>query len=271
VLENIGKHYILNGKVKSAAEYRRKQYTDRVYEVVRIVDGKPLFLDEHYQRLQNSTMLLNKPFKLTKEGMQKDIDNLIREEEILNNNIMIILYFDKERFWHIIYFRKSFYPCVDMYKEGVDTSLFNFQRSVPNAKVLNLDYRSAIMNELHNKKVFEVFLVNEEGVITEGGKTNVFFVKNDVFYTPPEGMILKGITRKHVIDIVIELEYKIEEKKIYENELSEFDGVFLTGTSVGVLPVGQIDEHCFNSSQNEAIISVHKKYNTMIKAVIKKC
>jgi branched-chain amino acid aminotransferase len=271
MLENIGKHYILNGKIEASSEYTKREYTSRIYEVIRIVNGEPLFLADHFERLSGSSALIGKTLPMDRERLSDNIASLIEKDEILNNNVMLIIYYHEDISWYVIYFRKSFYPCIDMYKDGVETSLIRLSRNMPNAKILNMDYRTAVANEIMKKKVFEVILVDEKGALTEGSKTNVFFFKNGAFYTAPEEYILKGITRKYIIGIIRKLGYDIREKLVYDHELNGIEGAFLTGTSVGVLPIRQIDDMMFDSAVNDAIIDVHKSYNTLIKTNIRKC
>ena len=49
---------------------------------------------------------------------------------------------------------------------------------------------------ISDNKLYEVLLVDRNGRITEGSRSNVFFVKGNKFYTGPSAMVLVGITRK---------------------------------------------------------------------------
>lgn len=271
MLENIGKYYVLDGKIEASSEYVKREYQNRIYEVIRLVNGEPIFLQDHFERLLTSSSLLGRILPMNCEKLSADISSLINKDEILNNNVMVIVYFFEDTSWYIVYLRKSFYPCIDMYKEGVETSLLRLSRNVPNAKILDMEYRTAVANEIQKKKVFEVILVDDKNFVTEGSKTNIFFYKDNVFYTAPEQYILKGVTRKYILDIIRDLGYKVCEKLIYSDELCDYEGAFLTGTSVGVLPIKQINDIEFGSANNPAIIEVHKCYNILIKANIRKC
>jgi branched-chain amino acid aminotransferase len=271
MLENVGKHYIINGKIEASSDYIKKDYKSRIYEVIRIINGDPLFLADHYGRLKNSAALIGRVLPMNCSKLSSDIGILTEKEEILNNNVMVIVYFLEDISWYIIYLRKSYYPCIDLYKDGIETGLLRLSRNIPNAKILNMDYRAAVSSEIQKKKVFEIILVDDKGIVTEGSKTNVFFYKDGVFFTTPEELILKGVTRKYIIEIISKLGYEIREKTICDTELECFEGAFLTGTSIGVLPIKQIDEMTFNSANISAIIDVHKRYNTLIKTNIRKC
>ncbi|MCL4160042.1 UNVERIFIED_CONTAM: hypothetical protein GTU68_024653, partial [Idotea baltica] len=55
----------------------------------------------------------------------------------------------------------------------------------------------------------------ESKFVQEVGTMNIFFVIDDVVITPSlDGAILKGITRKSVIELLIDKGYKVEERKL---------------------------------------------------------
>ncbi|XP_009593574.1 branched-chain-amino-acid aminotransferase 2, chloroplastic-like [Nicotiana tomentosiformis] len=77
--------------------------------------------------------------------------------------------------------------------------------------------------------------------IEEVSSCNIFLVKGKVLSTPAaSGTILKGVTRKSIMDIARDLGYQVEERLIDVDELTNADEVFCTGTAVGVAPVGSI-------------------------------
>ena len=84
-------------------------------------------------------------------------------------------------------------------------------------------------------------------MITEGSRSNVFFVKDDVFYTAPAFQILVGITRQKVVDCLNGLNYPLIEQAVKASEMNQFDAVFLTGTSPKVLPVKSIGDLIFDA------------------------
>ncbi|CDY57927.1 BnaA06g37970D [Brassica napus] len=77
--------------------------------------------------------------------------------------------------------------------------------------------------------------------IEEVSASNIFLVKGNTIVTPATtGTILGGITRKSVIEIAIDLGYKVEERVVPVEELKEAEEVFCTGTATGVVSVGSI-------------------------------
>ena len=60
-----------------------------VYEVLRVIDGKPLFLEDHLERMKNSFDLINEEFLLKNDEIKEKIKNLINKENKLCGNIKI--------------------------------------------------------------------------------------------------------------------------------------------------------------------------------------
>ncbi|KAL9855935.1 Branched-chain-amino-acid aminotransferase 1 [Arabidopsis thaliana] len=77
--------------------------------------------------------------------------------------------------------------------------------------------------------------------IEEVSAANIFLVKGNTIVTPAtSGTILGGITRKSIIEIALDLGYKVEERSVPVEELKEAEEVFCTGTAAGVASVGSI-------------------------------
>ena len=100
-----------------------------------------------------------------------------------------------------IFFIPYLYPAPDMYRVGVEILSLNEVRNQPNAKITNLSLRTLADKIISDKNVYEVLLVNQEGFITEGSRSNIFFIKDKVVFTPPTSIVLPGITREKVLEI----------------------------------------------------------------------
>jgi D-alanine transaminase len=80
------------------------------------------------------------------------------------------------------------------------------------------------------------------GQVTEGAVSNVMMVKAGRVFTAPEGeKILSGVTRTIVMELARKEGLPVEERFATLEELLRADEVFLTGTTVEVLPVIRVD------------------------------
>ena len=91
----------------------------------------------------------------------------------------------------------------------------------------------------------DALMLDYRGLVAEATGANVFFVKGDEIHTPIPDCILNGITRQTLIGLAKEHGYKVVERYIKPEELSNFDECFLTGTAAEVTPVSEIGEYRF--------------------------
>lgn len=269
--ENIGKISIVNGECVSSEKlnlYTDDKYT-AFYEVIRIIRGVPLFYDEHYTRLKNSMEKSGSQLKITKKELKEQINQVCESNKLIDCNIkVIILQHDTEQV-ELIFVNKFYYPAQQEYDIGVDCCTIKLKRKNPNIKMIHVGYKEEIKRVSEEKHVFEVLLVDEDGKITEGGKSNVFFVKGNKIYTSPEDYVLMGITRQYVIDVCKKLGYEVIETLIGVDLLTSFDSVFITGTSIKVLPVRKIDDYVLDSAKNSVTQHVLSGYNSLIMTYVK--
>jgi branched-chain amino acid aminotransferase len=231
-----------------------------IYEVIRIIDGIPLFLEDHYERLINSLNLNNIEISISLNNLKQLINNLINANNkfIGNCKLVININFKNEKNL-FLYFIKHYYPTENEYINGVRTHLYKAQRENPNSKSIFFDLRNKINEYISNNRIFEVLLVNSDNYITEGSRSNVFFIKEDKVLTPPITQILPGVTRKYINKICKENKVDLIERNIEINDLQFFTSAFLTGTSINVLPINSIDSIKMNTS-NDLIKKISEAY-----------
>jgi len=84
----------------------------------------------------------------------------------------------------------------------------------------------------------EALLLNEQGAITEGSVSNVFFVTSSGLVTPPlESGILPGITREVVLELAEALGISVAERDVSMADLKQFDEAFLTNSVMEIMPL----------------------------------
>lgn len=234
-----------------------------VYEVVRIIEGIPLFLEDHFDRLQNSLKIQGFKFELAFSEFKSEIIRLVELNRITTGNVKFeFIRSGEQDSWRLLFIPHS-YPSGEEYKNGVTVDLLFAERSNPNAKVIQKTVRERANQLISDKKLYEVLLVNQQNQITEGSRSNVFFVKGGVFYTAPTSMVLVGITRLKVLDLLKKLDFRIVEEAILVDQIDQFDAVFLTGTSPKVLPVARVGNLNYSAS-NSSVLALIDEYNGVI-------
>jgi len=210
------------------------------------INKKPVFVKDHFERLLKSAKIIDKTIKLTDiSKFQENINQLIKLNEIENGNIRIDVICSLPQM--ILFYQiEANYPKPEDYKNGVSAVLQFDERKNPNAKTFHKDLREKASIIKKESNAYETILVNNKNQITEGSKSNLFFVKDNIIYSAPEEQILAGITRKHIINIMNKLTIEHKQKTISTIELSNFDAAFISGTSPIILPLNKIDNHTFD-------------------------
>lgn len=247
--ECFGKKFVLNGIIETSDLFDNTLVYegDSVYEVIRMIKGSPVFFNDHMERLSTSLRLQKKKPLVTVEKIRQDIVNLSKTEKKKEINLKIVFNYNKGEANYLLYFIESIYPTEEQYLNGVKGILFYAERKDPASKVINHRLRSSIYQKLILEGAYEALLVNEKGEITEGSRSNMFFLKKDILYTAPEEMILSGITRKHILEICSEKGIEVRMKTVKAAKINEYDAVFMTGTSPMVLPFNSIDGKQFKT------------------------
>lgn len=256
------KFYLLNGKLLPVDDLAVfDKLVEPIYEVIRIIDGVPLFLEEHLDRMEESALLIDYRINRSQEEIREDIKRAIEKNQVKNLNVKLACG-DIEGMGQafLVFFIKSFYPPEEYYREGIHTTLFHYERPNPNAKVQLRDFKMKIGKKLEEAQAFEALLVNQSGYIPEGSRSNMFFVKGDKLYTAPRGDVLMGITRKQIFQVCQDLGIRIIEENIHVGDLDKLDGAFMTGTSVNVLAISSIDHIRLDSVNNQIIKKINQAY-----------
>jgi branched-chain amino acid aminotransferase len=240
-----------------------------IYEVIRIINGKCLFLEDHLIRLFTSLSLANKKLNLSQNDLIKNIYRLVSANSLINGNIRVEICFQQTKVSLLSQIIPHQYPSSDDYLKGVKAITYKAERDNPNAKILNSVLREKINNHIKNANAWEALLINNQNQITEGSKSNFFAIKGKSVFTPPSTDVLPGITRKHVINLCKETAVNLSERNISYYEIDQFDSFFITGTSPKILPLKMIDDIYFEIS-GKIIKDLSLAYDNMILQYIEK-
>lgn len=269
--ESILDYVIHNDKICSVNEVNLIEELKKpsIYEVIRIIDGIPLYLEEHLERFRKSARLTGIKITKTDEEIVNKIYELIKINKEYNLNIKILFNNSLHGKGNIyFYFVKSLYPLKTMYKKGIHTIFYRTERENPNAKTANKELRELIARAREKEKAFEALLVNSKDQITEGSRSNIFFVKNGKLHTPPSEKVLLGVTRTKVVELSKLNNIDLIEKDILVDDITKYDGAFITGTSINVLPIKSIDKTILNSQNNDLVKHIMGIYEQDMKNYI---
>jgi branched-chain amino acid aminotransferase len=265
--------FVKNGKQIPAANWSDSflQAGGSVYEVIRIMEGVPLFLEDHLERFFHSANLTGIDIRLSTKEINESIILLITANQIDTGNVMFVCHETSESTApeFLAWFVPHHYPSEGDYRNGVKLILLHRERENRQAKLLKMDFREAVQKLIREQSAGEALLVDRGGFITEGSKSNFFAIRGNEIFTAPAKDVLSGITRKYVFEICENLKIRLTEKKIHENELDQFEACFITGTSPRILPAASIEGVIFQP-EHPILKTLMNEYDSIIRNYVQK-
>lgn len=243
-----GKFLLSNTPILQAGN-RGFQYADGLFESIRVINGKPLFLNAHYQRLKEGAEQLsisfpeNWTFLFFADLFQKliSLNNLSSGRARLSINREIGSGYNPTH--KDVSFILELYPLDQaiyaLNKNGISIDVYDKQVKYPSKlnsfKTLNAQLYIMALADVALKNIDDALVLNQAGNIIEASASNVFFVKDECIYTPPlsDGGV-GGIMRMQVINIALEAGIKVFECHTTEDYLLDADEVFLTNAIKGI-------------------------------------
>lgn len=216
------------------------------FDFFRLVGKEPLFLEDHLDRFFASAEGLHLPVPLSRTDLKKAVSALVAKNDSPGTGVRIGLSggYSDDGFSigspSLLLFQQSFAPPTTRQVEnGIKLLAHSYQRSLPHIK--SIDYTMAVW--LQPKRIAacaDDILYQYKGIVSECPRSNFFLVTaENKIITPSEG-VLKGVTRKKVLQLA-RAHYTVEERSIPVDELETAKEAFITSTTKHILPVAQID------------------------------
>jgi len=224
-------------------------FADGIYEVVRWYQGGFYDMDSHHQRMKRSLRELH--IKWPGENTFPSIaGELIKINGLEQETALVYLQvtrgvaprahnFPSSDVSPTTYaFAENFIPDKSIIEKGINVMLkkeIRWERC--DIKSISILPNTLSFQEAVEQGCQECVFI-KDGLITEGTRSNIFFVINSTIFTHPESnQILSGITRKNVIRIARETGIDVNEVAVSENMIENISEAFLTGTGAEVTPV----------------------------------
>ena len=232
-------------------------YASLVFEGLRVYNKKIFKLKEHTERLFNSAKILDMKIPYSFDEIIEATKKLVSDQGIENGYIRPFVWRGSEMMGvsaqntkinvAIAIWDWPTYFNPELKLKGIKLNISKWQRPPQNSspwesKAAGLYMICTLSKHQAEKDGFtDSLMLDHEGNIAEATSANIFFKdENNELHTPIPDSFLDGITRKTVIDLAKSKNIKINERKISPNEISNFQGCFITGTAAEITPVGNI-------------------------------
>jgi branched-chain amino acid aminotransferase len=272
VLNYNGKLY-RSDKFLISANNRSFRYGDGFFETMKIINGKIVLRDYHFERLFSSLELLqfDKPGYFTPQYLEEQITELVlknKHSKLAKIRLMIFrgdaeLYGTQNNFPNYIiqtWERNETYNQFN--KDGFVTDIFKDARKVCDnySHVKSNNYLPYIMASLwaQKNKLNDAIVLNAYGRVADATIANVFILKDGIVKTPAltEGCV-SGVMRRHLLKCMRDEGMPVEETSLTVEDIMQAREVFLTNAGYGIRWVKQ----CAKSEyRNEFAEMLYKKF-----------
>lgn len=238
---------------------RAFRYGDGLFETVRFHKGEPLFWEAHYQRLLKGMAVLKMAsgsFPARQKVRDSIVDLVVKNRIFLDARIRLTVFRkgeglytpDKMQVSWLIEATNLGHTGYTFPEKGLKIEIYRdfpklYSPVSPFKTVASLPYVMAGIYCQENH-LDDCLLINGQGKLIESFNSSLFWVKDNVVYTPliSSGCI-DGVFRKQVLEMVRHLGLRvIESTGASEEDILQADEVFLTNTISGLRWVGAFRE-----------------------------
>lgn len=232
------------------ATNRAFKFGDGLFETIRIIDGKPFNLKNHFSRLSEGAKLirLKLPVGFTLEKLEETISELL-----VNNNI------DKGGKVRLSMYRGgagTYMPMTSFADYVLEAFPMDKNKFGLNEVGLTIDIFDEMKKPMNKLSVFktsnallyiiaaefarenglsDALIINEKLSIIEATSANLFIVSNGVLYTPSlEDGCVGGTMRMRIINLALDNGIKVYECSLSPHNLLAADEIFLTNSIEGI-------------------------------------
>ena len=229
-------------------------YGDAVFETVKIMDSKVLFLEDHYFRLMSSMRVIRMeiPMNFTMEYLEEQILTLAKSKNLaISSRARVTVYRNDGGYYLPQDNTVSFLISV----ESLDTAFYSIDKkdyvvdlytdfyiskqllsSIKTTnKIINIT-ASIFANE---NGLDNCLLLNDSKSVIEALQGNLFMLKGNTLITPPvsEGC-LNGVMRKQILTLARKIKnLEVVEEVISPFDLQKADELFITNVIKGIQPI----------------------------------
>src|SRR5690606_2774505 len=115
--------------------------------------------------------------------------------------------------------------------------------------------------------VDDALLLDDRGRVSEGPTWNVFWRKGRRLYTPsPACGVLQGVTRAAILQLARTTNLEPQEGRFPRSELDEADEIFATMSSLGVVPIRELDGEALRGTSQAA--ALQRRYWDLVAAEV---
>jgi branched-subunit amino acid aminotransferase/4-amino-4-deoxychorismate lyase len=212
---------------------------------MRLCRGDIFALEEHLARLFKGLKVLKIQSLYSRNELKRYLDRVIRANHFREARLRLSLWREEGRLRIAIVGEPYQGETRKKYLKGYQTTLSGIRRvKTQFSHIKSLDYgcfRKAFL-DAKEKGYDEAILLNHRGQLAEGSRTNIFFARNGILYTPAAHCgCLPGITRRIVLRLARQMGISCKMVAVGARVLQQAEEAFVTNSLLGVMPLTAVD------------------------------
>lgn len=218
-----------------------------VYETIRVAQGIPYFINDHIERFMASAQAITLEHTFAPEFVKEAIVALIKANKTDTSNIKMLLIGGRTAGDATLYIQmhNPLFPDRKLYKKGAHTITERYERLYPHAKTLNMLPSYLAYKKASAAGAYDALLIDRDGCITEGTRTNFYVLQDKTIISPPSSDILLGVMRKAILQVALVNGFEVKEQPIPLDSIASYDAAFISSTSTKIMPLHSVDEFVF--------------------------
>ncbi len=216
-----------------------------VFETIRVYKNGMFGLDKHLKRMREGLKFFHLKMPYSLEEWSACVHQLLILNHLKEARVRLMAWQAKNKFETAIICQPLSILKENQSREGFKASLLILKkdkRQFPHIKSLDYAFLRKAFLAAKRQGTDEAILVNKSGFLTEGTRSNIFFVKQEILYTPAlQTGCLRGITRGYVIELAKDLGILCKAVQAKPKELFEADEAFLTNSVMEIMPLVKVE------------------------------
>lgn len=240
--------YVEETEAKVSSFSQSFQYGLTFFETMKWENHEVPLLDEHLDRLEEGISRIGKKvFRI--DEIATIIEHLYEKNSFTEKEMTVKIIYGPNPEYVLLYMKPYRYT-ESMRQRGFKVGFAKDRRDSTNRWIYYKtgNYLCNYINLMEGKKIGldEVIFCNERETIAEGSFTNIFFRKDNMYYTPPiEDGILPGIQRRKWMETLKNQGKNIRIQSIPKMFYRECDAVFLTNALMGIMKVCSFEDKIY--------------------------
>ena len=246
------------------------RYGDGLFETMKGNKGAIMFKEDHFERLYSGLKILkiDVPALFTKQTIEEQVAALCKKNECMSLARIRL---------SVSRGNGGLYDCDNKFSYGIECWPLEEKGFAKNGLVVDIfpdarksidvfsnlkssNYLPYVMAAVWAKenKLNDALVLNAHGRICDASIANVFWVMDEVIFTPTlsEGCVA-GVMRKRILDLAIRKKgFAVKEAILTETTLFHADEVFLTNVTSGIQWVKESRDKIYNNTISSKIFDV---------------